>query len=354
MDPDLTNDPGDVDDDDDDIISLDPDELLERFIILDATENTGTLQIPGNLTDRISYNHWMDSLWLIKDIEVRVGIKFLKEAFSGSSHFYFQVDGGEKYLDILADERESNDSTGVFYMGFDPENLELPISFKVKIALHDDSGNQIEMIESVVTVLDPENKDCDLEHPHNYWRWVYTVMDGMVEMAPGFGRGVATHVTGCCNDTGESVDCIESFIEEDDWIRLEGYSAYIINHEILEFTSSSVSGELEEYVQNLNPSPEETNFCTGNLLYNIDVRENLFWGDYTFDASSGLLEFQNLESRVTLVDFFGQEYPWYDQMFISESAKYEVIGCHYLMETSSREGASVIRLFERVGEHEDE
>jgi hypothetical protein len=347
MDPDLPDDPINE--------KVDPDQLLDRFVIKNASKIDGTLQVPENITGFNSkLNRIRDSLFIHQGINFRLQVKFPEKTFSNSSGFYFQISGGKKYLDIKTEDRESNDSVGVFYMDFDPDGLEFPISFKAKIVPYSVSGAKLSTLETIVTILDPDNKTCDLVHPKNTWRWMYTIRDGMVELAPGFGERVTTHVTGCCSVNGESINCLEHFIPESDWIRLEGISTYLINHEILEFSDSGITGALQEYVQNLNPKPEVTNFCTGDLEYLISIRDNEFWGDYTFDASSGILQFKNLESKVTFVELFGQNYPQYDKMFINVSAKYEVFGCHYLMETSNIEGSATIRIFERVGDLGDE
>lgn len=347
MDPDLSDDSTEV--------GIDPDELLERFVVKNASVINGTLQVPENIIGlNAKLNSVRDSLFIHQGINFRLQLKFPDKTFSNSSGFYFQVSGGKKYLDIKTEVRESNDSTGVIYFDFDPDGLELPISFKAKIVPYGSTGSKLNTIETIVTILDPDNKNCDLVHPKNIWRWMYTIRDRVVELAPGFGESVNTTVTGCCSIEENSIDCLEHFIPESDWIKLEGISAYLINHETLEFSASGIKGTLQEYVQNLNPKPEVTNFCTGDLEYLISIRDNEFWGDYTFDAASGELQFQNLESKVTYVELFGQTYPQYDKMFINVSAKYEVIGCQYLKESSNIEGSATIRIFERVGDLEQD
>lgn len=345
MDPDIPDDPTEV--------KIDPDELLERFIVKNATVKSGTLSVPENVPNlkREYHFHYEDSLLFVRDIDLRFVLNGPGASFGGFTHFYFQVEGGKKFLEIKPDELESNDSIGVFYMGFDPEGLELPITFKVKIEPYGASEGKTTILESIVKVLDSEDKSCDLVHPINTWRWMYTLRDGKVVYAPGFGERFTTFVTGCCNAQEErSINCLQHFIPESEWIRLEGISAYLINHEVLEFSATGITGTLQEYVQNLNPKPEESNFCTGELDYLISTRNNEFWGEYTFDASSGSLQFKDLESKVTYVELFGNTYPQYDKMFISVAAKYEVFGCRYLKETSTLEGSSTIRIFERVAD----
>ncbi|MEX2593828.1 MAG: hypothetical protein WD426_13725 [Anditalea sp.] len=107
-------------------------------------------------------------------------------------------------------------------------------------------------------------------------------------------------------------------------------------------------GTLQEFIQNLNPSPEKTDFCSGSLGYITNTNDHAFWGDYTYDPSNGQIQFTNLESREQVVDLeeLGT-YTVYDKMFISEDFLYEIISCHFMMETASIEGSTMIRLFER-------
>ena len=236
MDPDLPDDPTNV--------GIDPDELLERFIVKNATVKSGTLSVPENVPNlkREYHFHYEDSLFFVSDIDLRFVVNGPGASFSGFTHFYFQVEGGKKFLEIKPDELESNDSIRVFYMGFDPEGLELPITFKVKIEPYGASEGKTTTLESIVKVLDSENKNCNLVHPINTWRWMYTLRDGKVAYAPGFGERFTTFVTGCCNAQEErSINCLQHFIPESEWIRLEGISAYLINHEVLEFSATGIT-----------------------------------------------------------------------------------------------------------------
>lgn len=329
-------------------VNYDANDIHSKLILQNSDTKNGDIPPSSNLAD---LKMDKDTIFLVEGIKNRIRILHPGNGFAtGSTYFYLQVEGADRYYEIKAVEEESNDSIAVLYMDFDPGDIELPYSFKIKFAPSDGIGiAPIDEVGKVVVIDKKGDFSCSPSNSEPHWNWVYTVINGEIESAPGFGRTTPTHVTGCCSKEGESVDCIETYIPENEWIKLTGNSTYMINYETLFFDpNGEILGGMEEFVQNLNPNPEKSNFCSGSLAYITNNTVHAFWGNYTYDHSNGRIQFANLESRLQQVDL-GElgTYPVYDKMFISEHFLYEIISCHFLMETASIEGSSMIRLFER-------
>lgn len=327
-------------------VDYDANEIQSKLILQNASSKDGDIP-PSSMQVNLKIDK--DTIFLVEGIKNRIRILHPGKGFAtGSTHFYLQVEGADKYYEIKAVEEESNDSIAVLYMDFDPGDFELPFSFKIKFAPSDGIGTApIGEVGKVVYIEKKGESSCSPSNPEPHWDWMYTIIDGEIETAPGFGRTTDTHVTGCCME-GFSVDCIANGFPESEWIRLEGIAAYSIDYEILNLSNGNMAGTIQEFVQNLNPSPGKTDFCNGSLGYITNINDHAFWGDYTYDPSNGRIQFANLESREQIVDL-GElgTYSVYDKMFIREDFLYEIISCHFLMETGSVEGSSMIRLFER-------
>lgn len=338
-----------VDDNDGPDAVIDANAVSADLILENASTTNGSIPAASGLAD---LKLDKDTIFLIEGFKNRIRILYPPTSgfAAGSSSLYIQVEGADQYYDVKLDEEESSDTVGVFYMEFDTDNWEPPFSFKIKIAPHDESGIPIDTITTDVEVEKRGNLPCSPWITGEEWDWLYTIRDGEVETAPGFGRTTETHVTGCCfTDVQASVDCIANGFPESEWKKVTGISAYIIDYEILSFASNgNMVGTLQEFIQNLNPSPEKTNFCSGSLGYITHINDHAFWGEYTYDPSNGQIQFFDLESRAQEVDLeeLGT-YTVYDKYFINPDYLYEIISCHFLMETSSVEGQSRIRLFER-------
>ncbi|MEX2591515.1 MAG: hypothetical protein WD426_01990 [Anditalea sp.] len=327
---------------------LNANDIQSKIILQNASSKDGDIPPSSNLADlKID----KDTIFLVEGFKNRIRILHPDHGFAtGSSHFYIQVEGADKYYDVKAVEEESNDSIAVLYMDFDPGDIELPFSFNIKFAPHDNTGTApIDETGKPVVIEKKGDLSCSPSSPEPHWDWMYTIIDGEIESAPGFGRTTETHVTGCCfTDVQESVDCISNGFEEDEWRQIDGISAYNIDYELLNLSNGDISGTLQEFIQNLNPSPGKTDFCSGSLGYITNTNNHAFWGNYTYDPSNSQIQFTNLESRAQEVDL-GElgTYTVYDKMFIREDFLYELISCHFLMETGSVEGSSIIRIFER-------
>lgn len=325
----------------------DPNAISSNLIFNTSTE------VQGNIPDAshtIELKTDKDTIFLTKGIKNRIRI-FHPPSFQPTRTF-ISVNGSDRYFDVPLDE-ESRDTVAVLYLEFDPDDWELPILFDIKIAPDDGSGTP----EGDITIpVEVEEKGNLTINPWDgkEWDWIYTIINGEIERAPGLEDKTETQVVGCCLD-GESVDCITNYISEDEWIEVKGTSIYGILFESLSFTPDGyISGGLREYIRNLDPKPEKTDFCTGAISYIIHTKDHLFWGDYTFDPSNGRIQLSNLESHSHEVDLgvLGT-YIEYDKMFINSNYLYEIVSDHFLMETGSVEGTSTIRLFERRGNPSD-
>lgn len=337
-----------IDKEPDVIVKIDPNDVSKDLIFQNATSQKGIIPASSGLADlKID----KDTLFFVEGFKNRIRIRYPPNSgfAAGGLSTYVQVEGAEEYFDIKFDEEESSDTVGVFYMEFDTDDWEPPFSFKLKIAPHDDTGTPIDTISTPVE-FEKRGDLCSPWSTGEEWDWLYTIIDGEIETAPGFGRTTETHVTGCCLvDVQASVDCIANGIPESEWKKVTGISAYSIEYEILSFSSNgNMVGTLQEFIQNLNPSPGKTNFCNGSLGYITHTTDHAFWGNYTYDPSNGRIQFPNLESRAQEV-YLGDlgTYTVYDKYFINPNFLYEIISCHFLMETGSVEGKSIIRFFER-------
>lgn len=329
-------------------VDYDANQIHSKIVLQNANSKEGDIPPSSNFADlKID----KDTIFLVEGITNRIRILHPGKGFAtGSTHFYLKVEGADKYYELKAVEEESNDSIAVLYMDFDPGDFELPFSFKIKFSPSTGIGTApIGEVEKVVVIDKKGDHSCSPWSSGEEWEWLYTIIDGEIEIAPGFGRSTETHVTGCCMDGSFSVDCISNGFPESEWIKLKGNASYSIEYETLLFTpGGEIFGGMREFVQNLDPNPGNSDFCGGQLGYISNNSDHAFWGNYTYNPSNGRIQFANLESRLQQVDL-GElgTYPVYDKMFISENFLYEMISCHFLMETASVEGSSIIRLFER-------
>lgn len=352
LDPGPVNDPKDTtdvehpDDDPGYNSDLNANEIHSSIILQNATIVNGNIPPSSNLAD---LKLDKDTIFLVEGFKNRIRIKYPESGIAtGSSHFYIQVEGANTYYDVQPEEEESNDTIGVFYMEFDPGDFEPPFSFNIKLAPHDGSGLPIEEIEVPVAIEKKGGSSCSPSYPNPNWDWIYTYSDGNFFPAPGHGWLTEGKVNGCCLE-GYTVDCIANGIGESDWISLDYTSSRVYQYEIIQFSDrlSEFVGTLDVDIQNIDPS--ESDFCNGKPSYNNSGRDHAFWGDYTYDPSSGQVQLTNLEvrSREVYLEELDMTVTEYDWCFLSADYLYEIISCHFLMETSSIEGATVIRIFER-------
>lgn len=231
----------------------------------------------------------------------------------------------------------------------DPGDLEPPFSFDIKIAPLDDTGTPVDDFETEVVVEKKGVPSCDISIPDEQWNWIWTTVDGTINSAPDYGQVSEHKVNGCCWE-GFTVDCISNGIPESQWISMDYVSAYFIEYEVISFTDNGhFTGGLGESTQNIDPS--ESDFRNGIPEYVRRITDHLFWGNYTYNPSDGKIQFSNLETREQEIylDELDLTVTQYDKCFLEPQYLYEIISCHFLMETSNVEGQSKIRLFERNG-----
>ena len=336
------NDSTNTNNDNDPNTAIDANAISDNLILKDFTAINGSIPASSNLAD---LKLDKDAIFLVEGIKNRIRILYPPNFATGSSSVYIQVAGADQYFDVPLEEEESSDTVGVFYLEFDPDDWEPPFSFNIKIAPHDDSGTPIDESEKEVVVEKKGDFSCSPSSPEPHWDWIWTTIDGNINSAPGHGRVTEGAVNGCCLE-GYTVDCIANGLPESEWISLDYVSTYRIEYEVLHFTTD-LQGGLMEITQNIDPS--ESDFCNGEPGYVYSFRDHLFWGDYTYNPSNGQVQLSNLESRSQEIylDAIDLTVTEYDKYFISPDFLYEIISCHFLMETSSVEGQSRIRLFER-------
>lgn len=290
-----------------------------------------------------------ETLYLAEGIKNRVQILYPSGAFSGFSAVYIQVAGADEYLDVMPDETESSDTIGVIYIEFDPGDMELPLSFDIKIVPHDDGGNPIDPFEREVVVEKKGDDACTPAGPSGVgnWFWLWTVF-GDYYAAPGLPVGTVASTNGCCIE-GFSVDCIANAIPEEEWISLD-YAAYLMtNLEYISFSDDgTMAGQLIEQTQNLDYS--ESDFCTGEAAYVRNTSENFFWGEYEYLPAQRQVIFNTIEStqrEICFEELGGFCVDVFDKFYITGEAHYEILSCHFMIETSFVEGQKRDRLFER-------
>jgi len=338
-------------DEPDNSTELNANEIQSSIILQDARTKEGNIPPPSDMT---VLKNSRDSLWFLDGLKNRIRILHPDKGFvSGSTHFYIQVEGADKYLETKAVEEESNDSIAVFYMEFDSDGFEPPLSFNITIAPHDGSGVPIDHLEMPVEIEEKGGGSCSPSSPNPDWDWIYTYSEGKFFPAPGYGYITEASVNGCCME-GYTVDCIPNQIPERDWISMDYISSRIYNYETLQFAASEFVGILDLTIQNIDPS--ESDFCNGSPDYNISKRDNIFWGDYTYNPSNGRVQLANIEvrSQDVYLEELGMTFTEYDMCFLNENFLYEIVSCHFLMETSFIEGTTYIRVFERRGDRDTE
>lgn len=332
-------------------IQVDPTSALNSLKFENATKKAGDIPAPAVTADlKID----KDTIFLVEGFRNRVQVLYPKGLFSGVPSFYLQVEGTHEHLDIRMDEEESTDTVGVFYIDFDPDEIDPPATYKIKIAPHDDDGTPIEIIEKDVVVEKKGDNSCSPIYPSTNWRWLWTTVNDIFYAGPNYPVGTVAGVNGCCLE-GYSVDCISNGIPESQWINMDYFAYSMVKYEEIAFSSDgAISGVMIETTQNIDPS--ESDFCNGEPSYIHRTNENVFWGEYTYNAANRTITLNNLESleREVYLEELDYYVKTYDKFYISSMATYEIISCHFLLETTSVEGMKRQRLFERTRKTNDD
>jgi len=346
--PDDDNDPQLIDDSPDDndppTDELDMNKVSDQLIFENATSMTGNIPASSNLTDlKID----KDTIFLVEEFKNRIQI-LSPQTFGSGISTYVQVKGANKYFDIIPPEGEVTDTVYAFYIGIDPVDLKLPITFTLIISAHE-NGNQIDSFEKEVVVEKKSVTPCSPALPAQNWFWLWTTVDGNLWSVPGVPIRQEGTVNGCCDiNSGVSIDCIANGIPESAWIAM-AYENYILaNMEYLSFKEDgSMIGELVVQTQNIDPS--ESDFCNTTPDYLRTIKYNKFWGDYTYNSNASKLSFTSIEARTSEVYLpdYDLTVTEYDRYYISTFFEYEIISCHFMVERSNLEGSIRERMFER-------
>jgi hypothetical protein len=323
-----------------------------------AIEFSGNIPLPGvNANLKID----KDTIFLVEGLQTRIRILFPDKKETECRSF-IQIVGAEKYYDVTHLIEQVTDSTCAFSIELDVSKIDadfpftheqmesyLPAKFKIKIVPHDQNGVPIGTIEKDLIIEKKGEGLCSPFSPSENWFWQWTIREGEIIAAPGYINATTGTTNGCCVD-GETVDCIANAIPKDKYKSLTYQSYHAANYEYLSFKSDgTILGQLGTKTQNINYG--ESNFCSGDAAYNTNVKDHIFWGNYTFNPSSSIINFTSLESRSVEVYLpeINMSVTEYDQIYISEMFEYEMVSCHYLIERSSIEGMVRERLFERKG-----
>lgn len=230
---------------------------------------------------------------------------------------------------------------------------QLPPYVDIEILPVTTAGVPVDRIKRRVMIPDANTVPSCTPGPDDTWVWKWTTVNGEFDSSPGISEIYTFSLNGCCRD-GRSVNCLSSFIPESEWISLDYEHFSTVDREYLTFKADgTMNGLLSLTIQNIDPGSSD--FCDKKPAYRYNAKDHLFWGDYSFDASTRRLRFTKIESRETLVDLGSLGvFPEYDRHFISTGATYELIGCNLLVEESSVEGMVQRRYFERFTRKEAE
>lgn len=327
-----------------------PDFISSQLILNNAIPMNG--QIPDGTT-LADLKIDKDTIFLNGEISNRISILYpVNGAYAGSSRIFLQVIGAKNYYDITPLEKETLDTIGVIYIDINTDTIKLPLTFEIEIAPHDNAGKIIDRFKRKVTIEEP-GKPCEIIGPNgsSTWKWQWTKMNGDLFLSPTYRQVTTGSANGCCLD-GKTVDCIANGIPESEWRTIDGIDSYI--WQLAETFALNNDKTMVGVLLILNQSLhyQSSNFCTLNAGYSTTEQDNFYWGKWDYNSASRLLTFTEIQSRLRSVyvpesDIYIDQY---DQVFLGQHNNYEVISCHFILETTSTEGGGTggrTRLFER-------
>jgi hypothetical protein len=301
-----------------------------------------------------------DNIKLWPGIKNRIRIKCDGTTFVSGGLMH--IVGADHYYEVTAVAEESTDSISVFYIDIDPEDLDLPLSGKIKILPIDAGGGIITVIEDSLKVDTPFDEDTgggpDGTTPGTFkpaldtnLHWIYTERNGVFETAPGFIYKSSYQTRGCCIDGKSETRCpdYDKVVNVD-----EQYST--INLEVIKFYSNNDDFiyQLERFFSDYDP--KKTDFCTGFPGYSTRLGTAATGGSYSLSPASGFETFYGVtieDMHWTLDDAVNLGFSPFTQVNAQNPDFEYFLGANFYVERWNIEGGVTLRVFEVMGGDEN-
>lgn len=241
---------------------------------------------PGILTHSSLRKSFKDTLHLVD--AVKIPVEFLHmDTTKNVAGLYVSYQGGSFYY-VAAElqEAEENDTVSVILIGFDPTDLELPVSFNITLTPYDKTGRPIDQI-TVPVKMDKSNDDpnkpgiCGLDlPPGDYWNWSMSyILDKDIDKGYSFmnypnkvhGAG-GQFIKGCCKD-GKSFYNTICAVDTASQRRLHFPTFFQFPEESFNFSSNGTY-DRTTIQETANPNPPASNFC-GNGKGVVDFKSSI-------------------------------------------------------------------------------
>ena len=315
----------------------DPNDLISSLICSQSSKISGDIPVSSNLADLKIES---DSIFWVEGINKTIKIRFPDMFVEDNTSLLMQVVDSDAYIKIEEDEEASTDSIKVYSFCFNTDNWNPPLYFDTDIAVANESGLIIDSFLGRTMVID-EKGESDCSPIGHHWAWIYTNLNGVLNVREGISTNAPGTVSGCCDSGGNSFYgvCAE------DYTRVIDYeNKYTIEHESVNFIKDGTfTGLLVEKTHNIAPS--QSDFCGGKAGYREGIMNNNIAGNFTYDQNTKTIKLSNIVGEIEQVEispgsFFDVPKP----VFISDKSTFEIISCHFMVE---RKPGNAERYFER-------
>ena len=300
-----------------------PDEVANYLVLKNATKISGAIPQASGGNAQINSK---DTIYLVKDVPFGKRIEVKHDGSPEITGFYVSVLNSSFYFDAPAVQEESQETTDVFFLYLeDPDGMVFPFSFPVVILPHV-NGIPVKKFIRVITIEDPKAEEvcsplgpapscfedsvtgetvCQCATVCWYWIWEFTVVedntgDIHAAYAPGMfiNNPLFTH-GGCCW-LGISIPakhdpyCVPANPEYQSVVVDDVY--YVRYFEALDLFDNGMY-ERYTYSETKNYSPDETNYCSGEVGYLVDRGASEESGLHNFSKTSDRISFTSTWSR---------------------------------------------------------
>ena len=322
--------------------NADPEKITRGLLLKNAEIKTGAMPENGTVHDlKIS----MDTIFWVNGIQNR--IRFRKPADIVLGSVSMQVEGSNSYITAEFEETEESDTVAVLYFDFDPQDLDLPLKFNLKIVPNDDNGNGTDVINKPVVIEKENASGCDLDLENTHWEWIVTTMNGGFELGPMYQQSTVGSVIGCCtNGQSEYANCPDASNNKS----VDYKTVFMVEREFIKFfNGNDFVGELYLFTQNVRPS--ESNFCNGTPGYTRSKTYSPFTGKHSFNEANCTINLTDIEGETdplfTDSGVYLGDFPRPVYIVGTPYAEYKFISKHFLKESRGGESTGLSRYFMR-------
>jgi len=274
--------------------------LADRLLFANASKKQGTIPAgPGSSSLKISVK---DTLRITEG--VKIPIKFLHDASTNIAGVYIQVIGATggvfDYYDVAElHEVSESDTVSAILIGFDPADLELPMSFDITIVPHTESGQPLD--ETVLPVIVEDGNDdpnkpgsCGIVLPQgDFWHWELSYIEepstdsifrASFVSTPGmvFGAGGQDIKGSCCNGVSIHGICNGDSLPN---ASLHFATFYEIRSETFVFSDNKTFLR-QTFEKTANPFTDESDFCgSGPGVVHEKLNHTVYNGNWALQSA---------------------------------------------------------------------